>query len=261
MVHKVNAWIRPLRERYFRSEIAGADNIPKDEPSMLVGNHDGGYVFPDAICLGSFYYDLFGTPGRRLYAMMHDVPFRIAPSLTEWLQRCGVLPASRRNGEKVLEAGHHILVYPGGSFEAFRRFSDRRQLSLGHRTGFVRQSLKMRVPITPVVSVGAHETLFVLARGHDLAKKLGLSRLLRVDVLPFWLGLPFGIGWGPIPNLPLPSKIKLEVLPPIRLWQELGEAANSDDPAVLRAGLELVRGRMQLVADRLYAARKYPLLG
>ena len=75
----------------------------------------------------------------------------------------------------------------------------------------MRQSLDKRVPITPVVSVGAHETLFVLARGHELAKKLGLSRILRVDVLPFWLGLPFGIGWGPIPNLPLPSKIKLEV--------------------------------------------------
>jgi len=260
MVAKVNAWVRPLRERYFRSEITGLERIPRDEPSMVVGNHDGGYVFPDAICLGSFYYDHFGTSGRRLYAMMHDVPFRIAPSLTEWLQRCGVLPASRRNGEKVLEGGHHILVYPGGSLEAFRKFTDRRQLTLGHRTGFVRQSLVHRAPITPVVSVGAHETLFVLARGHQLAKKLGLSRLLRVDVLPFWLGLPFGIGWGPIPNLPLPSKIKLEVLEPIRLWKELDDPA-PDDKAALRDGLHLVRERMQAVADRLYAERRYPLLG
>lgn len=261
MVAKVNAWIRPLRDKYFRSEISGLEHIPRGEPSMLVGNHDGGYVFPDAICLGSFYYDHFGTDGRRLYAMMHDFPFRIAPSLTEWLQRCGVLPASRRNGEKVLESGHHLLVYPGGSFEAFRPFADRRTLSLGHRTGFVRQALTHRVPITPVVSVGAHETLFVLARGHDLAKKLGLSRLLRVDVLPLWLGLPFGVGWGPIPNLPLPSKIKLQVLEPIRLWKELGEAADVDDRKVLRAGLELVRTRMQAVADKLYDERKYPLLG
>jgi 1-acyl-sn-glycerol-3-phosphate acyltransferase len=260
MVAKVNAWIRPLRDRYFRSEIAGLEHIPKDEPSMLVGNHDGGYVFPDAICLGSFYYDHFGNRGRRLYAMMHDFPFRIAPALTAWLQRCGVVPASRHNGEKVLDAGHHVLVYPGGSYEAFRRFSDRRTITLGHRTGFVRQSLQKRVPITPVVSVGAHETLFVLARGHELAKKIGLGRL-RVDVLPFWLGLPFGIGWGPIPNLPLPSKIKLELLPPIRLWKELGETADPSDKNVQRAGLELVRTRMQLVADRLYAERKYPLLG
>jgi 1-acyl-sn-glycerol-3-phosphate acyltransferase len=261
MVEKVNDWIRPLRKRYFRSEISGIDNIPQDEPSMLVGNHDGGYVFPDAICLGSFYYDRFGTAGRRLYPMMHDFPFRIAPSLTEWLQRCGVLPASRRNGDRVLEAGHHLLVYPGGSYEAFRTFKDRREISLGHRTGFVRQALLHRVPITPVVSVGAHETLFVVARGEKLARRLGLGRLLRVDVLPLWLGLPFGVGWGPFPNVPLPSKIKLEVLPPIRLWQELGEAADVDDHEVLRAGLELVRSRMQIVADRLYAERKYPLIG
>jgi 1-acyl-sn-glycerol-3-phosphate acyltransferase len=259
MVRKVSAWVRPFRDKYFRSEISGLEHIPKDEPSMIVGNHDGGYVFPDAICLGSFYYDHFGTSGRRLYAMMHDFPFRIAPTLTEWLQRCGVVPASRRNGEKVLEGGHHILVYPGGSFEAFRRFRDRRTISLGHRTGFVRQSLEKGVPITPVVSVGAHETLFVLARGHELAKKLGLSRM-RVDVLPFWLGLPFGIGWGPIPNLPLPSKIKLELLPAIRLWDELGKA-DPHDKRVLRDGLELVRERMQTVADRMYAERKYPLIG
>ena len=260
MVHKVNDWVRPLRARYFRSEISGLEHIPQDEPSMLVGNHDGGYVFPDAICLGSFYYDSFGTGGRRLYAMMHDFPFRIAPTLTEWLQRCGVLPASRRNGEKVIDAGHHLLVYPGGSFEAFRRYKDRRTISLGHRTGFVRQALDKHIPITPVVSVGAHETLFVLARGNALAKKLGLSKLLRVDVLPFWLGLPFGVGWGPIPNLPLPSKIKLEVLPPIRLWKELGDPDPHDKKA-LREGLEIVRTRMQAVADRLYAERKYPLLG
>jgi 1-acyl-sn-glycerol-3-phosphate acyltransferase len=258
LVRKVNAWVRPIRDTYFRSEISGLANVP-DEPSMLVGNHDGGYLFPDACCMGSFYYSAFGTAGRRLYALMHDFPFRIAPSLTNWLQRCGVIPASRRNGEKVLEAGHHILVYPGGSFEAFRRFADRRQLSLGHRTGFVRQSLKLRVPITPVVSVGGHETLIVLARGNELAKKIGLSRL-RVDVVPFWLGLPFGVGWGPFPNLPLPSKIKLEVLEPIRLWEELGEV-DIDDQKALRAGLELVRGRMQTVADRMYGERKYPFIG
>jgi 1-acyl-sn-glycerol-3-phosphate acyltransferase len=260
MVEAVNNWVRPLRQLYFRSEIEGLENMP-DEPSMVVGNHDGGYVFPDAICLGSFYYDRFGTDGRRLYAMMHDFPFRIAPTLTEWLQRCGVLPASRRNGNRVLEAGHHLLVYPGGSFEAFRKFGDRKQISLGHRTGFVRTALKLRVPITPVVSVGAHETLFVVARGNKFAKTIGLGRLMRVDVFPIWLGLPFGVGWGPLPNVPLPSKIKLEVLPPVRLWKELGEAADYDDKAVLRAGRDLVRAQMQAVADRLYAQRKYPLIG
>ena len=117
------------------------------------------------------------------------------------------------------------------------------------------------MPITPVVSVGAHETLFVLARGNRLAKLLGLSKLARVDVLPLWLGLPFGIGWGPLPNVPLPSKIKLQVLPPIKIWKELGEASNFEDKAVLRAGAALVRQRMQLVAARMYAERKYPLIG
>jgi 1-acyl-sn-glycerol-3-phosphate acyltransferase len=260
VIQFIQKWIRPFREKYFRAEIAGLGHVP-DEPSMLVGNHDGGYIPADAICFGSFYYDAFGFAGRRLYVMMHDFPFRIAPSMTSWLQKSGMLPASRRNAERVFASGNHLVVFPGGAYEAFRTFKNRRQLSLGHRSGFVRQALTHRVPVTPFVSVGGHETLFVLARGHELAKKLGLPKVVRADVLPLWLGLPFGVGWGMLPNLPLPSKIKIEVLEPIRLWKELGEAANFNDPKVLQAGLELVRTRMQAASDRLYAERKYPLFG
>ena len=115
--------------------------------------------------------------------------------------------------------------------------------------------------IAPVVSVGAHETLFVIARGSWLAQRIPLAKKFRADVAPLWLGLPWGIGFGPMPHIPLPSKIKVEVLEPIRLWKVLGEAADAGDPRVLQAGLDLVRSRMQQAADRLYAERKWPIIG
>jgi 1-acyl-sn-glycerol-3-phosphate acyltransferase len=231
-----------------------------DEPSMLVGNHDGGYFPPDGVCLAMAWHER-NDFRRNIFWLMHDFPFRIARPLTEWLHRLGIVPASRKNLDRVFDQGDSLFVYPGGAHEAFRTYFQRRKITLGHRTGFIQKALRRRVPIVPVVSVGAHETLFVMSRGNWLARRLPVTRALRVDVLPVWVGLPWGIGFGPLPHLPLPAKIKVEVIEPIRLWKELGEAANPDDAAVLRAGLEIVRGRMQAQADKMYAARRFPIIG
>jgi 1-acyl-sn-glycerol-3-phosphate acyltransferase len=259
MIRETVRWLKPLTEHYFRGEVSGLENVP-DEPSLLVGNHDGGYIPVDGICLGAAWHEHFGYV-RPLATLMHDFPFRIHHALTEYLSRCGVLPASRQNLHDALDRGSSVLVYPGGAYEAFRSFWKRSEVDLGHRTGFIAEALKRRSPITPIASVGAHETLFVLWRGSWLARKIPLARKFRSDVVPIWLGLPWGIGFGPLPHVPLPSKIKVEVLPPVRLWKELGEAADPADPNVLRAGLDLVRSRIQAAADRMYAERRWPLLG
>jgi 1-acyl-sn-glycerol-3-phosphate acyltransferase len=251
--------VKPICDAYFRGEVAGLEHLP-DEPTLLVGNHDGGYIPVDGICLGAAWHEHFGFQ-RPLATLMHDFPFRIHSLLTGYLSSNGVLPASKENLNRALDRGSSVLVYPGGSFEAFRTFWNRREVSLGNRTGFIAEALRRRVPIAPVVSAGAHETLFVISRGTWLAQKIPLARKLRSDVAPVWIGLPWGVGFGPLPHIPLPAKVKVELLPPIRLWKELGEAADPADPKVLRAGLDLVRGRMQTAAHRLYAERKWPVLG
>jgi len=251
--------VRPLTQLYFRSTVRGLEHVP-DEPTLLVGNHDGGYIPADGICLGVAWHERHDFK-RPLIWLMHDFPFRISATLTDFLSRCGVRPASRQHLHAAFDRGDSLFVYPGGAREAFRPFHKRRQIDLGDRTGFIREALSRRLPVAPVVSVGAHETLLVLARGSWLARRIPLARKLRSDVFPFWLGMPWGLGWGPLPHLPLPAKITVEVLPPIRLWRELGEAADPSDPRVLSAGLDLVRGRMQRAADRLYAERRWPVLG
>lgn len=249
----------PICHRYFRDDVVGLANVP-DEPSMLVGNHDGGYLPVDGMSLGVAWHHRYGFK-RPLMWLMHDFPFRISPALTDYLSRCGCRPASRAQLNEAFDLGRSTFVYPGGSHEAFRPYSQRRHIELGHRTGFIAEALKRRVPIVPVVSVGAHETLLVLSRGASLASRIPLVRKFRSDVLPIWLGLPWGIGFGPLPHLPLPSKIKVEVLPPIRLWKHLGEASDPTNPQVLKTGLDLVRGHMQAAANRLYAERRWPLIG
>lgn len=251
--------VNPFCEKYFRYEVDGLEHVP-DEPTLLVGNHDGGYIPVDGICLAAAWQERNDFK-RPLVWLMHDFPFRISAKLTDFLSRCGCQPASKDNLNRAFDTGSSTFVYPGGAREAFRPYTKRRDVNLGHRTGFIKEALKRRVPIAPVVSVGAHETLFVLSRGSWLARKIPLARKLRSDVVPFWIGLPWGLGFGPLPHIPLPSKIKVEVLEPLRLWKQLGESANPDDPKVLQAGLDLVRGRMQAAANRMYSERKWPILG
>jgi 1-acyl-sn-glycerol-3-phosphate acyltransferase len=228
---------------------------------MLVGHHDGGYIPVDGIVLGAAWHARFQYQ-RPLIWLMHDFPFRLSEKLTGFLSRCGCRPASRASMQYAFERKQSLVVYPGGAWEAFRPYRKRREIDLGQRTGFVAESLKHRVPIVPIVSVGAHETLFVLARGNKLTQWLSpIFKKFRSDVAPLWIGLPWGLGFGPLPHLPLPAQITVEALEPVRLWDELGSGAEPDDPLVRNAGLEIVRGRMQAALDRLYAARRFPIIG
>lgn len=47
------------------------------------------------------------------------------------------------------------------------------------------------MPIVPMVSIGAQETQFFLARGTALANRLGLPRF-RAEIAPLSIGVPFG---------------------------------------------------------------------
>ena len=133
----------------------------------------------------------------------------------------------------------------------------------------MRHALRRRVPLTPVVSVGVHETFFVLSRGSWLADKLGITRRFRADVFPLVAGLPFGIWLGAaFPHLPLPAKITVQVMEPIDLYKEVTERlgrdlrpADLDDELILRRCFERVRSAMQLQLDALYAERRYPVFG
>ena len=247
----------PAARAYFRSEIAGIEHLPTDEPSMVVGNHDGGYVFPDAICLGSFYYDERGTAGRRLYAMMHDFPFRIAPTLTEWLQRCGVLPASRRNSEKVLEAGHHILVYPGGSYEAFRTLP---RPPRNHASATAPASSARRCstasPSRPW-SASAPTRPSSSSPAATSSPRNSASRASASTSCPSGSASPSASAGARSRISPCPPRSSSRSCEPIRLWKDLHNP-DPDDKHVLRQGLALVRGRMQSVADRLYSERDIP---
>ncbi|WP_319592567.1 hypothetical protein [Zarconia navalis] len=136
----------------------------------------------------------------------------------------------------------------------FRLHSQRHKIELAGRKGFIKLALRENVPIVPIVSTGAHDTLFVLSDIYPLMRQLhewGMPWLFDLDpqVFPIYLGLPWGVGVGPIPNLPLPVQIRTRVCAPI-VFDRSGRKAASDR-AYVDECYHLVQGRMQSELDEL----------
>ena len=181
----------------------------------------------------------------------------------EWVRswrRAGAVEAGREEAEAILRGGGILIDYPGGDYEVFRPWRERNRITFGDRIGFIRLALRTQVPVVPAVSVGAHETLIVLARGEWVAKRLGLDRRFRLKVWPLVLGPPFGVVPGGIPTWPLPAKITVELCEPIDWSSKYGPEA-AEDEAIVRNCYQELTTTMQTTLDRLAAERRFPILG
>jgi 1-acyl-sn-glycerol-3-phosphate acyltransferase len=241
-----------LTRLYFRSDVRGLEHIPSDGPVLLVGNHSGGLLIADTFVFGSAFYSHFG-PERRSHQLAHDVVLKV-PGLAP-LRRYGMISASHENGERALDAGAALLVYPGGDRETFRPSVESSQVDFGGRSGFVRLALNRGVPIVPVVAIGGQETALFISRGERLAGLLGLHRL-RIKVLPVAVGPPFGLTLFELPGrIPLPSQITIQVLPPLDACARAAAGADEDEI------YSEVTHAMQGTLDELAAERDLPLVG
>ncbi len=253
--------IRPVLEwyvSYFRPEVRGFDRVPERGPMLVVGNHSGGQMPPDIPVLLTAWWRERGED-EPIHALFHSFLLRL-PGMGALMERAGAVEAGQDDAEQVLRGGSVLIVYPGGDREVFRPWSERNRIDLGGRMGAVRLALRTQVPVVPTVSVGAHETVVVLARGERLARMLGLDRRFRITTMPLVFGPPFGVVPGGIPTWPLPAKITVELLDPIDWSSRFGPEAAEDDTVVRECYDELV-DVMQTALDRLAAERRFPIIG
>ena len=247
--------LRPLVKVYHRSEVRHLDRIPGGR-SLLVSNHSGGLVTPDFAVFAVDYYQRFGYD-RPLYVLAHDSFF--GGPAAEFLNHLGVVAANDDNAAAALAADTTVLLFPGGDLDVYRPSLAENVIDFGGRTGYVTAAVHAKAPIVPVVSIGGQETQLYLTRGRRLAHALGLTRLerrlFRTDILPVSLGLPFGLSVLVPVNMPLPSKIVTEVLPPV---DAASQWADDSDTAKIDGR---VRREMQAALDRLARRRRFPVFG
>ena len=249
---RVTDTVGPLIKRYFRAEVNGFENFPPAGGALVVSNHSGGMFTPDVLIFVPAFYTEFGYD-RAVYTLAHWAVLR-GPT-AGYLRRLGAIEANRANAANALRAGAVVLVFPGGDYDSYRPTLAENVIDFGGRTGYVRTAVRAGVPIVPAVSIGAQESQLFLTRGDSIARRLGLKRLLRTEILPVSVGFPFGLSVFLPPNLPLPSKVVTQVLEPIDVVGRFGV-----EPDVNEVDAH-VRSVMQTALDRLAEERRFPVLG
>lgn len=244
-----------LLDHYFRMEVSGWERLP-EPPCLVVGIHAGGILPIDAYAFGYSWFRHFGME-RLPRGTAHDF-LTSSPVIGDYLRRIGTIPASHEGIGAALDRGQDVILYPGGDLDALRPWWKRDEVVFGGRKGWIRIALEAQVPIVPVANVGASDTLFVLTDGAKIAKALRLDKLLRAKTFPIGLGFPFGLLPASIPQLPLPAKLRSEILEPIHLGGE--EGRRFDDDYVERKEREVVSA-LQAGVDRLASRRSFPVFG
>lgn len=269
---KIEPFLEGLYKYYFRCEVTGWENIPKDKV-LFVGNHNGLLTF-EVLMMFYAWWKRYGS-SRRALGLAHSIALN-NPFFRWIIPRIGAIPANPEIAQEALSRDYSLLVYPGGEKESFRPFSERKKVDFYQRKGFIRLALKAKVPIVPIVSIGAHESYVILHRGEEIAEKLGLKDKFRLHGAPITFRSLFFM-WCVASGLvtffplllapaaffsifvPMPAKMDFKILPAVdvnaMLDPELTEEQN------LQRIYDHVTGLMQEVLTEEYSKRKYPLFG
>jgi 1-acyl-sn-glycerol-3-phosphate acyltransferase len=271
-VRKLTPFLEGLYKHYFRVDIEGWENVPEGK-TLFVGNHNGLLTF-EILMLFHAWWQRFGEK-RRALGLAHSIALN--NPLFRWLTpRIGAIPADPEVALEAIERGYSVMVYPGGEKESFRAYKARKRVEFYGRKGWIRLALKAGVPITPIVSIGAHESYIILHRGEELAEALGLKEKLRLHGLPITFRSIFFV-WCVTSGLftffplllapaafmaifvPLPARMSFRILPTIDV-SALQDPKLSEEENLERI-YDHVVGIMQETLSTEYAKRKLPIVG
>ncbi len=241
--------------RYFGAEVRGWENVPRQGPMLIVGNHSGGAQTMDTAPLLQRWVEERG-PESPLYMLGYDLLFAV-PFIGPWWRKLGLLRADRALARTALEAGAAAAVFPGGDYEVFRPWSERNRIDFGGRMGFIELAVATGVPVVPMTIHGAHQSTIVLTRGRELAQWMGLERL-HIKVFPFIWNIPLGVTPAFVPSLQLPAKVTVQFSKPMA-WAHI-ERRQAKNLRVVRRCYDEITGTMQQTLDALAREHPHPVL-
>lgn len=243
-----------IAHTYFKTQTDGWEQVP-DGQVMLIGSHNGGLAAPDTLTMTHEWFRQFG-PERPTYVLMDVKMWQVMPVVARLAVHLGAIRAEPRMALAALERGASLVIYPGGAKDAFRPYALRHRICLNGQHGFIKLALEHKLPIVPMISYGAHETLMVLAEIYDALQAIAPGPIpwpfgIDPGVLPIYLGLPWGLAIGPLPNIPFPKPIHTRICPPIWFDHYGTDAARDRD--YLGQCYRLVEQTMQRELDQLVA--------
>jgi 1-acyl-sn-glycerol-3-phosphate acyltransferase len=269
---KISPFLDGLYQHYFRCEVDGWENVPESK-ALFVGNHNGLLTFEVLMLFHAWWKRFKGS--RRALGLAHSIALN-NPFFRWIVPRLGAIPADPEVAFEALERDYSLLVYPGGEKESFRPYRDRKVIDFYQRKGFIRIALRAKVPVVPIVSIGAHESYVILSRGEEIAERLGLKDKYRLHGVPItfrslffmWCVTTGVFTFFPLllaPAafmsifVPLPAKMTFKILAPIDVCALYDDALTEEQN--LQEIYDHILGVMQGVLTEEYSKRKLPIIG
>ncbi|MGB3770469.1 MAG: 1-acyl-sn-glycerol-3-phosphate acyltransferase [Rhodococcus sp. (in: high G+C Gram-positive bacteria)] len=197
---------------YNRMETTNRCTMPEG-PVLFVANHGfGGIVDLNLLAVAAAYESL--GDDREVITLTHAMAWKLGAGRV--VEEFDARPAGHDSATAALSDGKHVLVFPGGDLDAMKTWRNRNKVLFSGRSGFARLAMEAGVPIVPIVTSGAGESLFVISSGEKLAEITGAKKLLRAHSFPISLSVPWGLSIGlvgVVPYLPLPTKLETTILP------------------------------------------------
>ncbi len=234
------AAIRPIKEKWFRVEVRGAENIPAEGGALVVSNHSGTIPLDGLMTMVS----IRDTTGRHLRPLGADLVFRL-PFVGGLARKGGATLACTEDAQRMLSGGELVGVWPEGFKGIGKPYSERYKLQRFGRGGFVSAAIRTGVPIVPCSVVGAEEIYPLVGNVPSLARLLGVPYIPITPLFPLL---------GPLGLVPLPSKWLIEFGEPIRT-DSYDEGA-ADDPMLVFNVTDQVRETVQQTLYTLLMQRR-----
>ncbi|MEU6284592.1 lysophospholipid acyltransferase family protein [Streptomyces sp. NPDC047028] len=234
--------LRPVYEKYFRVEVKGIGNIPKEGGALIVANHSGTLPL-DGLMMQVAVHDNHPA-GRHLRLLAADLVFML-PVVNELARKLGHTLACAEDAGRLLGQGELVGVMPEGFKGIGKPFGERYKLQRFGRGGFVSTALRQGVPIIPCSIVGAEEIYPMIGNSKTLARLLGFPYFPLTPTFP-WL--------GPLGAIPLPTKWTIQFGEPIPTDGYPPEAA--DDPMLMFNLTDQVREQIQHTLYKLLVQRR-----
>ena len=232
--------LRPLATKWFRIEVRGIENIPRDSGALVVANHSGTVPVDGIMTM----FAVHETTGRHLRPLGADLVFRL-PFVSEVARKAGATLACNEDAHRMLSNGELAAVWPEGFKGIGKPYSERYKLQRFGRGGFVSAAIRTGVPIVPCSIVGAEEIYPLVGNIPSLARLLGVP---YIPITPFFPLL------GPLGLVPLPSKWIIEFGEPVRT--DSYDPGAADDPMLVFNVTDQVRETIQQTLYALLMRRK-----
>lgn len=167
-VPKVGYTVGSVFSKYFKTEIIGAEHIPTNGGTLLIGNHALAGV--DSLAL---LPELVRRTGRVPRGLALESLFDV-PILKKFLYECGMVAGSRESACELLDRGELCIAYPGGSRDSLKGRSQKYKLMWGERRGFAHVAIRSGASVVPIAAIGPDDAFPLQSRrGHLAADWLG----------------------------------------------------------------------------------------